>query len=190
MQLVSGEDSRLCSFVFGEASENGLCVAVESSSACNERKKVILLLQAQRCFSSKASTKIQAVQAFYSYFSMAQWQNGRPFTGRLRVRVLLGAKIHAGYASSRPCIAWPAFCCIDRMALFCSRERPSAKFASERKSSPFICAHDDFIPFPGVARSGVPPSNIPLFRSPRIRKIRGEGERMREAEGKRARFVA
>lgn len=87
----------MCSFVFGEASENGLCVAVESSSACNERKKVILLLQAQRCFSSKASTKIQAVQAFYSYFSMAQWQNGRPFTGRLWVRAMRESKIHAGY---------------------------------------------------------------------------------------------
>ena len=87
----------MCSFVFGEASENGLCVAVESSSACNERKKVILLLQAQRCFSSKASTKIQAVQAFYSYFSMAQWQNGRPFTGRLRVHAMRESKIHEGY---------------------------------------------------------------------------------------------
>ena len=87
----------MCSFVFGEASENGLCVAVESSSASNERKKVILLLQAQRCFSSKASTKIQAVQAFYSYFSMAQWQSGRPFTGRLRVHAMRESKIHAGY---------------------------------------------------------------------------------------------
>ena len=166
------------------------CAAVESDSACNERKKIISLLQAQHCFLSKATTKIQAVQAFYSYFSMAQWQTGRPFTGRLRVRVVRGSKIHEGYASSRPCVAWSAFCCIDRMALFCSRERPSAKFASNRKSSPFICAHDDFTPFPGVARSGVSPSNIPLFRSPRIRKIRGGGERMREAEGKRARFVA
>lgn len=87
----------MCSFVFGEASENGLCAAVESGSASNERKKVVLLLQAQRCFSSKASTKIQAVQAFYSYFSMAQWQNGRPFTGRLRVHAMRESKIHEGY---------------------------------------------------------------------------------------------
>lgn len=28
---------------------------------------------------------------------MAQWQSGRPFTGRLQVRALLEAQIHAGY---------------------------------------------------------------------------------------------
>ena len=38
------------------------------------------------------STKIQAVQALYSYFSMAQRQSGRPFTGRLRVHAMRGAK--------------------------------------------------------------------------------------------------